>query len=123
TRPDDPQQPVTVLPAAELGQGYLLQSNKVLPGQRARIGHHLFRRSLRDDLAAMHSGARSDIDDIVGRPDGIFVMLDDDHRIAESAEMNKRCEQAGIVALVKADRRLVEDIENARQSRTDLGGK
>ena len=52
-----------------------------------RIGHDLVRRALRDDFAAMHAGAGPDIDDIVGRADRILVMLDDDHGVAEIAQM------------------------------------
>ena len=71
----------------------------------------------------MHAGAGADIDDIIGRQDRILVMLDDDHRIAEVAQAPQRVEQPRIVALVQADRGLVEHIEHAGEAGADLRGK
>ncbi len=76
-----------------------------------------------DDLAAMDAGAGADVDDIIGGEDGVLVMLDDDHGIAEVAQPPQRLEQAGIVALVQADRGLVEHIEHAGQAGADLRGE
>ena len=50
-------------------------------------------------------------------------MLDDDHGVAEIAQALERDEQPVVVALVEADRRLVEHVEHARQARADLAGE
>ena len=50
-------------------------------------------------------------------------MLDDDDGVAEVAQALQRLEQAGVVALVEADRRLVEDVEHAGQPGADLRGE
>ena len=50
-------------------------------------------------------------------------MLDDDHRVADVAQVRQRAEQALIVALVQADRRLVEDVHDADQAGADLAGQ
>jgi hypothetical protein len=50
-------------------------------------------------------------------------MLDDDHGVAEIAQALEGDEQAVVVALVEADRGLVEDVEDARQAGADLGGQ
>ena len=42
-------------------------------------------------------------------------------RVAEVAQARQRVEQARVVALVQADRRLVEDVEHADQRAADLG--
>jgi len=34
----------------------------------------------------MHAGAGADVDDIIGETDGVLVMLDHDHGIAEIAQ-------------------------------------
>ena len=47
-------------------------------------------------------------------------MLDHDHRVAEIAQVAERAQQARIVPLVQADRRLVEYIEYPRQPGADL---
>ena len=71
----------------------------------------------------MNAGSRADVEQVIGGQDGVLVMLDDDHRIAEIAQVAQRVEQAGIVALVQADGGFVQYIEHAGQPRADLGGK
>ena len=77
-------------------------------------------RALRDDAAAVHAGAGPEIDDVIGVPDRVFVVLDDDHRVAEIAQAIQRAQQPLVVALVQADRRLVEDVHDADQAGADL---
>jgi hypothetical protein len=50
-------------------------------------------------------------------------VLDHDHRVAEVAQPLERLEQAVVVALVEADRGLVEHVEHAREARADLAGE
>ena len=76
-----------------------------------------------DDLAAVLAGARADVDDPVGGADGVLVVLDDDQGVAEVLEPDQRLDQPVVVALVQADRRLVEDVEDADQAGADLGGQ
>ena len=98
-------------------------AGQIMPGQRIRVGLDRLRRALGDDLAAMHAGAGADVDDIIGREDRVLVMLDDDHRVAEIAQAAQRIEQPRIVALMQADRGLVEHIEHAGQAGADLRGE
>ena len=44
-----------------------------------------------DDLAAVLAGARPDVDDVVGDADGLLVVLDDDHGVAEVAQAHAAC--------------------------------
>ena len=39
-----------------------------------------------DDLAAAHAGAGAEIDEVVGRPHGVLVVLDDEHGVAQVAQ-------------------------------------
>src|SRR5277367_286834 len=89
-------------------------------GERIRVGLDLFRRSLGDDLAAVHAGARADVDDIIRGEDRVLVVLNHDHGVAELAQAPQRVEQPRIVALVQADRRLVEHVEHAGEAGADL---
>ena len=50
-------------------------------------------------------------------------MLDHQHRIAQIPQARQGHQQAVIVALVQADRRLVEHIEHPGQARADLAGQ
>ena len=50
-------------------------------------------------------------------------MLDDQNRVSKVAQMAKRIEKLIIIALVKADGGLVENVENAHKARANLGCK
>jgi hypothetical protein len=80
-------------------------------------------RALGDDLSAMHPGTRADIHHVVGHADGVFVVLDHDHRVAHIAQVAQGAKQAFVVALMQADARLVEDIHDTDQARADLAGQ
>ena len=56
----------------------------------------------------MHAGARPHVDQIVGRADGVFVMLDDNDGVAQVAQPLQRFQQPRVVALVQADGRFVQ---------------
>ena len=64
-----------------------------------------------------------EVDDVVGHPDRLLVVLDDDDGVAEIAQPGERGEQPAVVALVQADRRLVEHVEHAGEVRADLRGQ
>ena len=120
---DDAQALALLRRPAERRHRDFARAGEILAGERVRVGHDLVRRALGDDLAAMDAGGRADVDDVVGLADGVLVVLDDDHGVAEVAEVLERLEEAGVVALVQADRRLVEDVEHAGQARADLRGE
>ncbi len=82
---------------------------------------HGLERPVRDDLAAVLARPGPDVDDPVGGPDRLLVVLDDEHGVAEVAQPGQRRDELGVVALVEADRRLVEDVQDAHQGRPDLG--
>ena len=74
-------------------------------------------------MAAVDAGAGADVEHVVGGADGVLVMLDHDHGVAEVAQALEGFEQARIVALVQADRRLVEHVEHAGEAGADLRGE
>ena len=76
-----------------------------------------------DDFAAMDAGARTDIDNMIGGADRFLVMFDNNHGIALIPQVLKRVKQPVIIALMQADRGLVQHIQNPRQTRTDLAGQ
>ncbi len=50
-----------------------------------------------------------------------MIVLDDEQGIAQVAHPLQRRQQAGVVALVQADARLVQDVEHAHELAADLG--
>src|SRR5690606_7034007 len=101
----------------------LLRARQIGGGKALLVREHLFERAFSNDLAAVDAGPRAHVDDIVGAADRILVMLDDNDRVAKVAEALECRKQPVIVALVKADRGFVEDVEHAREPAADLARK
>ncbi len=73
-----------------------------------------------DHRAAVLAGTGPDVDDVVGHPDRVLVVLDHQHGVAEVAQPDQRLDEAVVVALVQADGRFVEHVEHPDEARADL---
>ncbi len=69
----------------------------------------------------MQSGTRPQIDHPVGRPYGLLVVLHHQDRVAQIPHSLQGGNQPGVVPLVQADGRLVQDIEDSHELAADLG--
>jgi hypothetical protein len=78
---------------------------------------------LRHNVTTQPAGARAQIENIISVANGFFVVFDDEHRVAQIAQPFQRLNQTVVVALMEADGGLVENIENAAQLRSNLGGQ
>ena len=112
---------LTLRGAALLRHLDLFLPREVLPGQRGRVLGHLFRGARGDDVAAVLAGAGAEVDQVVGGHHRALVVLDHDHRVAEIPQAVQGRDQLLVVALVQADRGLVEDVHDADQAGADLG--
>ncbi len=92
-----------------------LAPGDVARGERVRRAPELGLRAAEDDLAAPLARARSKLDDVIGGPDELAVVLDDYHRVAGLRELVTQLGEPGRVAGVQPDRRLVQHIERADQ--------
>ena len=79
--------------------------------------------TLEDHVPAVLARARTEVDDVVGRANRLLVVLDDDDGVAEIAQARERRQQLAVVALMQADRRLVEHVQHAGEVRADLRGE
>ena len=96
---------------------------QVVGGERALRRRDLLGRADGDDLAAVLARAGPHVHHEVRAADRVLVVLDHDDRVAEVAQALERGDEALVVALVQADRGLVEDVEDAHQARADLRGQ
>jgi hypothetical protein len=69
------------------------------------------------------TGTRTQVNQIVGRANGLLIVLHHQHRVAEITKLSERGEQAPVVALVQANGRLVEHVQHPGQLRSDLRGQ
>ena len=64
-------------------------------------------------MAAQLAGAGPQIEQMIGRAQDVGVVLDDENGVAQVAQLFEDANQAGCIARMQADRRLVKDIERA----------
>ena len=98
-------------------------AGEVLSGKRVGIVHDVLRRARGDEMAAVLARAGTEVEDVVGLTDGVFVVLDDEHGVAQVAQVFECGDESLVVALVQADRGLVEHVEHAAKPRADLRGE
>ena len=98
-------------------------AGKILAGERCGIRGDIFGRARSDEIAAGFSRARTKIHHVIRAANRFFVVLDDQHGVAQVAQRFKSGQQAAVVARVQADGRLVQHVKDAAQPRTDLGGQ
>ena len=98
----------------------LALAGEELARDRRRVLLDLRAGALGDDVPAVLARARPHVDEPVGAAHHLLVVLDDEHGVAEVAQPLERRDQLVVVALVQADRRLVEDVEHADELRADL---
>src|SRR5579863_8267228 len=96
---------------------------QVAAGERRGRGHDLLWRAFSDDVASQSPCARSEIEDKIGVPDGLLIVLNDEDCVAEVAKSFESLDEAVVVPLMQADGGLVEDVEDAAQTRSDLRGQ
>ena len=63
-----------------------------LPGHRFPVTNHLRQRPLRHHAAAVHAGARPEVDNVLGAANRLLIMLDHDDRVSLCFEFVKRVE-------------------------------
>ena len=109
--------------AAYVGDRDHLAAGEVHAGRGVVVLEELAHGPRHDHLATVLARARTDVDDPVGHPDGVLVVLDDDQGVAQVLEPDQGLDQPVVVSLVQPDRGLVQDVEDAHQPRADLGGQ
>ncbi len=83
--------------------GDLLLAANVLGGERVAVAQEGRPGPLEDDLAAGLAGARPHVDDVLGGPDDVRVVLDDDDGVADILERTEDLDEAVVVAGMEAD--------------------
>ena len=93
-------------------------AGEILSCQGAFGSGDFIRLSRGNDFAAVHTGARTEVQHIVGGADGVHVMLHHDDRVADIAEPFERGEQFVIIPLMESDTRFVRGCRARRPVRS-----
>ena len=115
---DDKKLPVAGPPG--YGDRYAQGAGQI--ATRGRVGDvgDVVYRPAGDDVAAFAAGTRTKVDQPVGAAHRLLVVLDDDHAVAAVAQLVQGVQQALVVALMQADRRLIQHVSDALQAGADL---
>ena len=105
------------------GHGNALFAAQILGREGVRGRHDPGERALGDLEAAALPRSGAEVQDVVGGPDRLLVVLDDDDGVPGVPQALEHGDEPAVVPLVEADGRLVEDIEDPSQSGADLGGE
>ena len=100
----------------------LLNTGEILTGDRLGCLKELLHAAFGHDAASMNTRARTEVNNVIGATDGFFIVFHHHDGIAEVPQMKQGIEQALIVPLVKPNGGFIEDVHNAHQPGTDLGG-
>ena len=68
----------------------------------------------------MNASAGADIDHVVSSANCIFIVLDHNNGITQITQVDKRTQQTFVIALVQANRRLIQHVHYTDQTRADL---
>ncbi len=96
-------EPVAVGPAARLRDFYPPAPREIVTGYRIRDVHKVLGGPHSHDGSAPDTRARSEIHHDVGGAHGVFIVLDDDHRVPEIPQASERVEQTVIIPVVQTD--------------------
>ena len=105
------------------GGGHLnaAAASHVVAGNGLGILQQLLKATGVHDFTTVLAGAGSYVHDPVGFAHGVFVVLNHNKRVAHVAQLGQGFDEAAVIALVQTDGGLVEHIEHADQTGTDLG--
>jgi len=94
----------------------LFLAGKILSCKRFLAGHDFFHIALCHQLAAVNAGSRAYVHNMVGCIHGVFVVFNNYKGVADICQMAQRLQQFFIVLLMKADARLVQNVEHTYQT-------
>ena len=71
----------------------------------------------------MYASTRPHVNHMVGNANHVFIVLDNQHAVANVAQMFQGANEAIVIALVQTNAGLIEHIHHTRQARANLAGQ
>src|SRR5918997_3418261 len=99
-----------------LGRLYPPTAGQEIARYGTLLGLDIFDAAGRDNLTPVHPRARSDVDDVVGRTYGLFVVLYDDERVPEIPQLLQGRQEPPVVPLVQPDGGFVEHVQDTDEA-------
>src|SRR5699024_10559929 len=94
---------------------------QVVTGQRVGRGQQLVDGTRHHDVTTVLTRPGTDVDDPIGRTDGVLVVLDHDERVADVTQLLECVHLTGVLPLLQTHGPLGQDLEHTDQAGTVLG--
>ena len=104
-------------------EGNLSLARKKSAGQGISGGRDFAGAALGDQFSPFGTGARTQFNQVVGTTESFLVVFHHQQRVTEIAERPEEIEKTGVIGRVQADAGFIENIKDAGQSATELGGQ
>ena len=75
------------------------------------------------NLSTMHTRTWTDVIDVIGLSNGLFIVFDNDHSISLITKVFQCAKKSVIVTLMQSNGRFVQNIKNTCQARSNLTGQ
>jgi hypothetical protein len=96
---------------------------EALTGDGILVAQEFLEGTAGDDVTALSSRARTEVDDVIGAAHGGVVVLDDHEGVAARFEAGEGVEKLFVVAWVESDGGFIEDIKDAGEVGAELCGE
>ena len=109
---------------ARLRNGDAFSSGEIIARQgagRARVTQHLVQRAVENQFAALFAASGTDVDQMIGRTDDRFLMLDHEQRVAFVAQIMNDANQPADIARMQTDARLIHDEKRVHERSAETG--
>ena len=96
-------------------------ASQVTRGQRSLVREQTFEVAFVHHAAAELARGGTDVEDVIRGSHHFRVVFDDEHCVADVAQVFEQANEAIVVARVQTDRRFVEHVERADERRAEIG--
>ena len=83
----------------------------------------ILQRSLSHDVAAVHTGTRTDVHHVISSTNRVFIVFHHHEGVTQITQPLEGGQQAVVIALMQADARFIEHVEHPGQTGADLRGQ
>ena len=83
----------------------------------------ILQRSLSHDVAAVHTGTRTDVHHMISSTNRVFIVFHHHEGVTQITQPLEGGQQAVVIALMQADARFIEHVEHPGQTGADLRGQ
>src|SRR5262245_19757852 len=98
-------------------------ARQVLARQAGLLLRDCFWRTSCNQVPALRAGTGPQIDHIIRASNGVFIVFNDNDRVAKIAQFQKSRQKTGVVLVMKPNRGFIKHVQYSAKLRANLGGE